>query len=223
MRALSILPPGSDPERARGAEAAVLESPEAWTRAEVAALRATAGVDILVRVAPGAPDLDAALSDAASLEAAMALRPDGLVLPGIAGGVSLARLGARLAVLEAETGATDGAMEIVALIDTARGVLALDGLPGASRRLSGIAWDASGLARDLGLDAPVLPDGRWHPVLVQVRARLVVAAAAAGVPAIESAGPGGWSLRARIAAGDGFGAMLRRDDDRMSATPAVVG
>lgn len=149
------------------------------------------------------------------LAAASALRPDGIVLARCEGGRDVARLGARLAVLEAEAGLADGATGILAMVGTARGVLGLSSLAGASPRLAGIAWDAEALAAGIG--APAARDaGGLIPPLLQARGLVRLAAAAAGVEAIDTAYPAeGDGLLAELAAArrDGFGAKLARSAD----------
>lgn len=121
------------------------------------------------------------------LAAAMALHPAGLVIPVPAGGRDVARLGTRLAVHEAEAGLADGSTRILALVETAAAVLALPTLVGASRRLCGIAWDAEALARDIAAPVSRNGDGALIPPLALARAQVLLAAAAAGVMAIDTA------------------------------------
>ncbi|MBB3903014.1 aldolase/citrate lyase family protein [Methylobacterium brachythecii] len=136
-------------------------------------------------------------------------RPDAILLPA-SHGREIAHLGARLAVHEAEHGLADGSIGIVALIDSAAGVLGAGSFAGASPRLRGIGWDAV-LATELGAQ-PVTAEGDWSPVLAQARAMVRLAAAAAGVEAIEAAYPGENSGKVIAAARrDGFTAMFARD------------
>jgi citrate lyase subunit beta/citryl-CoA lyase len=143
------------------------------------------------------------------LAAAMAFAPNAIVLPGAVGGRDVAHLGAKLAVLEAETGLADGSIRIIAHpADTAAGVLALATLPGASRRLAALAWRSRVLARELGCRVAAEP-------VRQARSMLVLAAAAAGVPALD------WSLPRDTdwgaAAASGFHGGLAADQAGVSA------
>jgi len=123
-----------------------------------------------------------------TLAAVAALRPNGIVLSRCEGGRDVARLGARLAVIEAEAGLPDGATRILAMIGNASGVAGLRTLAGSSPRLGGILWDAEAMA--LAIDA--VPRSRgWQliPPLSQVRSAVRIAAAQAGVPAVDTAFP----------------------------------
>lgn len=120
------------------------------------------------------------------LDAVMPAGPHGIVLPGAVGAADVQRLGVKLGVREAEHGLSDGVTRILAVAgDSARGLLAIGTVPGASPRLAGIAWDAGALAGDLGTESARDEAGRWTAPFVQARATTLLAAAAAGVPAID--------------------------------------
>lgn len=145
----------------------------------------------------------------------------GLAVPAVAlslrdGGRDIARLGARLAVHEAETGLGDGQIRILALVETARCLAGLGTLVGASARLCGLAWDAEALCRDLGAAAPRGDDGDLIPPLAQARATIRLAAAAAGIAAVDSAypangDPAGFLREVAAARRDGFAAKIAAD------------
>ena len=149
---------------------------------------------------------------AADLAAVMPFAPDALVLPAVVGGRDVAHLGAKLAVAETELGLADGATRIVAQpADTAAGVLALPSLPGASRRLAALAWLPESLA------AALLTTGE---PLRQARSMLILAASAAGVPALN------WSLAedpdaCNQAVRDGFAGKLTLTPSRIPAINAA--
>ena len=146
-------------------------------------------------------------SVAADLELAMAAAPDAILLPGVVGGAGLQHLAAKLAVREAERGIPDGATQIIALAaDTARGVLALGTIAGASRRLSGLGWRIEmSCERAASLNAPDR----------LARALTLVAATAAEVDAVEAASPGpdldALARHCETARRDGFAATLAID------------
>ena len=119
----------------------------------------------------------------AALEAAMACAPQAIVLPA-GHGRDLAHLGALLAVAEAEQGLADGSTGIIAVIDRASGFLDAGRFAGASRRLQALSWDPLALAGEVGVGQVF--NGYAAP-LAQARAITRLAAAAAGVPAIEAA------------------------------------
>lgn len=160
----------------------------------------------------------------ADLDAVMRNAPDGVVLRSCESGREVARLGARLAVREARAGLPDGAIRIVAMVETARGVLGLPSLAGSSRRLAGIAWDAVALAAELGAPASRHPD--LIPALARVRTLVRLAAAAAGVEAIDTAYPAGRDRAGLLrevsdARRDGFHAKLASSLDQVGAIGAT--
>ncbi|GJD80559.1 hypothetical protein NBEOAGPD_3800 [Methylobacterium gregans] len=118
--------------------------------------------------------LDRAARD---LAAALVPVPAGILLLGAEHGRDVARLGAMLAVHEAETGLADGTLRIVPVLGTARAVLAAASFADAGPRLAALALDATALA-ELGLG---------EAERVQARAMAGLVAAAAGVPMIALA------------------------------------
>ncbi len=146
-----------------------------------------------------------------ALDAIMRAAPDGIVLADCRGPADVQRLGAKLAVREAERGMPDGAMRIVAVAGSAAALLAAGSLRDASPRLCGVGWDAGALAAQL---AP----GRPAPAaaLAHARALTVVAARAAGVVAIDSlshAAPVAFADECAASWRDGF-------DGKFAASPA---
>ncbi len=126
--------------------------------------------------------------DWSDLGAAVAHRPDAVLVPDCRGVADLDRLGARLDVAEAECGAADGATAVIASVaDSAAGLAALLAAPSlSSRRLVALTWDAARLATDLGAAPDVL-----HAGPCGLAAALVpVAARAAGVAALAPDGSG---------------------------------
>lgn len=110
--------------------------------------------------------------------------PDGIFLDGAEGGVSVQRLAAKLAVFEARAGLADGAMTIIAgAAGTPAAIFALDSYKACSPRLAALFWESDALARALAL-------GAWPGVvpapLAVARGLLVLAAAAAGLPALAA-------------------------------------
>lgn len=206
MRAYRIVAPDLPERGGDGADALVLDGRAIAMEAVGASRRQTGGPRMFIRV-----DRIEAL-DSETLAGLVALRPDAFVLPA-AHGRDVAHLGALLAVDEAERGLPDGGIDIVALVVCAAGVLEAKSFVTASRRLRALGWDAAALAKDLGAE-PLVADG-WSPVLAQARVLVRLAAAAAGVEAIEAAYPGedAEHVQAAVAAArrDGFGAMFARD------------
>ncbi|PIK71715.1 CoA ester lyase, partial [Methylobacterium frigidaeris] len=121
------------------------------------------------------------------LTAVMPHAPDGIMLPKAAGGPDVAQLGARLAVYEAEAGLPDGATRILPIAtETARAVFALQTLPGASPRLSGVTWGAEDLSADIGAETNRAEDGAWSAPFQLARNLTLMAATAAEVDAIDT-------------------------------------
>lgn len=216
MRAFLIVPGGAEALAAAmgcGAAALVVDIGSGAAAAELAGRPADSPL-LYLRSA----DLDR------DLPAMMALAPHGIVLSGCEGARDVARLGARLAVEEAIAGRPDGATRILASIGTARGALALPGLAEASPRLAGISWDAEALRAEIGAEplrdgdgGPIAPLARMPShVLSPVRAWIRLAAAAAGVEAIDAACRRDGDLLGEIARArrDGFGAKVALDPDQ---------
>ncbi|MGX7709080.1 HpcH/HpaI aldolase/citrate lyase family protein [Methylobacterium sp. Gmos1] len=198
MRSLLFVP-GDSPRKQEkgleiGADALILDLedsvalPEKPKAREVAAgflarMRGQAGrPKLYVRVNA----LDTGLTED-DLAAVMPHAPDGIMLPKAEGGPSVAHLGARLAVHEAQTGLPDGATRILPIAtETARAIFALQTLPGASPRLSGVTWGAEDLSADLGAETNRGEDGAWSAPFALARNLTLMAAAAAEVDAIDT-------------------------------------
>ncbi|KQP37749.1 aldolase/citrate lyase family protein [Methylobacterium sp. Leaf106] len=150
------------------------------------------------------------------LPAMMAAAPHGIVLPRCEGARDVMRLGARLAVEEAMQGLTDGATQILAFIETARGALALHTLSDAGERLVGIAWDAAAMKAEVGAPTARNREGGLSSPLAQVRALLRLTAAAARVTAIDTSCLPGGDLAGEVEAArdDGFEAKLVLEPDQ---------
>ncbi|MBK3399595.1 MULTISPECIES: CoA ester lyase [Methylobacterium] len=221
MRSLLFVP-GDSPRKQEkglevGADALILDLedsvalPEKGKAREVAAgflarMRAVAGrPKLYVRVNA----LDTGLTED-DLAAVMPHAPDGIMLPKAEGGPSVAQLGARLAVHEAEHGLPDGATRILPIAtETARAVFALQSLPEASRRLSGVTWGAEDLSADLGAETNRGEDGAWTGPFQLARNLTLMAAAAAEVDAIDTINAlfrdlDGLARECRAARRDGF-------------------
>ena len=170
-----------------------------------AAGRSTNHAKLFVRVnnlGSGLVDLD--------LDAVMPARPDGIMLPDAVGGADVARLGAMLAVREAEHGLEDGATRIVAVAAASgRGILALGSIAGSSPRLSAIGWDAHALRADLGGRTIRDETGAFTDPYRTARSLILFASAAARVDAIDTphadfAEPDSLATQSRAARRDGF-------------------
>lgn len=222
MRSLLFVP-GDDPAKiekalACGADALLLDledsvaaSAKAAAREVVAAAlrRPRQGPRLYVRVNA----LDTGLTDD-DLDGVMAGAPDGIMLPKTVGGTSVAHLGAKIAVREAEFDLADGATAILAIAtESARGVHAAPTLAGSSHRLRGIAWGAEDLSADLGAEAARDEAGQYTDAFRHARTVTLLAAAAAAVDAIDTVYTAfrdldGLAAECRAARRDGFVAKM---------------
>lgn len=124
----------------------------------------------------------------ADLAAVGPTKPSFVMLPKCNGAGDVVRLGHQLDLLEAQTGTAQGSIDILPLItESAASALRCD-FAGASPRLSGLCFAAEDLSTDLGI-APRSPDGKLRAPLSLARATTLLAARAAGVPAIDTPYP----------------------------------
>ena len=162
--------------------------------------RRAAARDALLRLAAVAPRLRgvvrlgplAAGDVDADLDAVMPGTPGAVLLRGAVGASDIQRLAAKLAVREAEAGLAAGTTGILAAAaDTARGVLALPAVPGASPRLRALVWDGEALAAALGVDAAAEPCRQGRGLLRLAAAACGRAGARHGAAAGRRQRPGG--------------------------------
>ena len=131
-------------------------------------------------------DLSTGLTDD-DLRVVMAARPDGIMLPKCNSGADVQHLSTKLRVLEAQNGLPDGSVRIVPLItETAIGVLSGASYRGASPRLAALTWGAEDLSAAIGARSTRDDGGRYTDVFRFARSVTILAASAAGVPAIDT-------------------------------------
>ncbi len=155
------------------------------------------------------------------LDAAMAFAPAAILLQRSAGAASVQRLSSKLAVREAQLGLPDGAIQILALINSAEAALSAPSLVRASARLAGLAFLADSLGAEVGAD--MSSDGASGAV-AQARAITLLAATAARVPAFDTTTvASGERLRAEALAArrDGFAGKLIIEPDQAPIVNAV--
>lgn len=142
--------------------------------AEVFAAWRAAGVPAAVRINPletvGREDL----------RAAMAGRPDVVMMSKVASPEQVAALDAAISALEAELGIPAGTTEIVPNIESAAGLVRTIAIAGASARITGALVASEDMVADLGAERT-----RDGGELSYVRARFLVECVAAGVLAID--------------------------------------
>jgi citrate lyase subunit beta/citryl-CoA lyase len=195
MRSMLFVP-GDRPERfakaaASGADAVILDLEDAvvpekrpQARREIAAYLVSAErlVPLWVRINP--VDTDDALPD---LAAVMDARPDGIMLPKARHGADVHRASHWLEAHEARCGFAIGSVGLIPLITESAGALlkaaSFTDLPA---RVAGLTWGAEDLAADIGAFGNKSPDGEYELTYALARSMCLLAAAAAGVPAIDT-------------------------------------
>ena len=200
----SVAPPGKD--AARALVAALLPS--------------VSRPGVVVRVNPrGTPWY---LSD---LAAVVPHRPAAILLPKCTGPDDLLALDHHLEALEAAHGLPGGSVGVLALATETAASLAQMDYRGAPARLLALCFGAEDLSADLGI-APRGP-GHAYPASVAVaRAATLLAAAAAGVAALDTPwpdprDPAGLEAEARQAAADGFAGKLCIHPGQLAAVAAA--
>ena len=114
------------------------------------------------------------------LQAVLPAHPDGLVLPKVADVAQVQWVSAHLKEAERAAGRPEGDTILLALIETARGVVNLREIAQADQRLQGLIFGAEDLAGDIG--AVRTPAG-WE--IFYARSAVVTHAAAFGLQAID--------------------------------------
>jgi citrate lyase beta subunit len=129
----------------------------------------------LVRLNPYGSGLEAA-----DLEATLAGQPDGFVLPKVQGPQGLIWLDEALTAAEQARGWEVGRLGVIAIVESALGVLNLKEICGATARLRALIFGGEDLAADLG--AVRTPEA-WE--LFHARSAVVLHAAAFGLQALD--------------------------------------
>lgn len=160
---------------ASGAEALLLRASGGGAAFLHAALASPSRPRIYVEIAPVESD-----DSARDLEALAGCWPAGVALRGCAGRADLQHLSAKLALCEAMAGVAPGATRIMAYAgETPAAIFGMDGYSGATARLDGLIFAPEPLRAHLS------PETQADAPALGVAAGLVVlAAAAAGVPAL---------------------------------------
>ncbi|MEM6464450.1 MAG: CoA ester lyase [Pseudomonadota bacterium] len=148
------------------------------------------------------------------LAAVIGARPDGVLLPKSESGADVQQLSMMIAVHEAEAGLEEGRTDIHALVtETAKGTLNASTYGGMSNRLKTLSWGAEDLSADLGVEASRSEDGHYTDLFRYARTVTLLAAAAAGVDAIDTVfvdfkNIDGLERECRAAVRDGFGGKM---------------
>ena len=153
-------------------------------------------------------------------------RPEAVMLPKCAGAADLLALDHHLEALEAAAGSRRGRSACCrSSPKPPPAVLALATCPEAARRVRGVCFGAEDLSADLGID-PRRPDGSYPPPVALARAAVLLMAAAAGLPAIDTPWPdprdtAGLAREAAAAAADGFAGKLCIHPDQIAPVNAA--
>ena len=118
--------------------------------------------------------------ETADLEATVAGRPDAYLLPKVSSPTAIQWLDQSLTVAETRHGFEQGHIRILALIETALGVVNLTTIAQASPRLDVLAFGAEDLAGDIGA---IRTRAGWE--VFYARSAVVTTAAAFGLQAID--------------------------------------
>lgn len=163
----------------------------------------------------------------ADLAAVVPGRPAAILLPKCTGADDLAALHHHLEVLETAAGAPLGGIKVLALVtETAASLLAMPG-PGAAGmgRVLAFCFGAEDLSSDLGIP-PRLADQSYPGPIAHARGAMLVAAAAAGVAALDTPWPDhrdpiGLAREAASAAADGFAGKVCIHPDQVGPINAA--
>jgi citrate lyase subunit beta/citryl-CoA lyase len=214
MRLRSLLfVPGDRPDRfdkaaASGADAIILDLedsvvPDAKGAARAAVrdwLAAPRDVLALVRINP----LTSGLAEY-DLAAALAARPDAIMLPKAESGDDVLRVAALMG---------EAAVPVLPIAtETPAALFGLGSYAGVARHLAALTWGAEDLPAAIGAATAREADGRYTPPLELARGLALFAAHAAGVPAIETVYPNiadteGLAAYAARGRRDGFAGMM---------------
>jgi citrate lyase subunit beta/citryl-CoA lyase len=160
----------------------------------------------------------------ADLAAVVPGRPAAIMLPKCTGPHDLLALDHHLEALETASGQEPGSIAVVALVtETAESLLAMD-YRGAPSRLAALCFGAEDLSADLGVSPR--PGGAYTAPVAAARAATLVAAAAAGIPALDTPwpdprDPAGLLAEAEAAARDGFAGKVCIHPDQIAPVAAA--
>lgn len=166
-------------------------------------------------------DLTSGLVDS-DLDATIAARPDGVMLPKATGLADIEHLSAKLRVHEATRGLADGSTRILPIItETAAGVFGASGYGRGHLRLSGLSWGAEDLSAAVGARATRDEAGRYTELFRLARSMTLLAASAAETAAIDTVfvdfrDPAGLLAECLEAERDGFTGKMAIHPDQVA-------
>lgn len=131
--------------------------------------------ECLVRINPVGSGLEVR-----DLEYVVSEKPAGIVIPKLESGEQVRWVSAKLADAEKRTGQPDGSMILIAVVETARGIINLSQITQSDPRLQALIFGAEDFASDIG--ATRTPEA-WE--VFYARSALVTHCAAANLQAID--------------------------------------
>jgi len=162
----------------------------------------------------------------ADLAAIVRGRPAAVMLPKCSSAADLLALDHHLEALETAAGIPVGAIRILPIVtETTASVLNLPTMLAHAPRVVAVCFGAEDLSADLGI-SPRHADGRYPAAVAQARAQVLLAAAAAGLAAIDTPfpdprDPEGLAREAATAAADGFSGKLCIHPDQIGPVNAA--
>ncbi|HEX9117099.1 MAG TPA: CoA ester lyase [Anaerolineae bacterium] len=118
--------------------------------------------------------------EAADLTAALAGRPDGIVIPKVEDAAAIRWASGEIAAVEAAHGWPAGSIILIVLVETAAGIVNLAEIAAADPRLQALIFGAEDLAGDIGA---IRTPAAWE--VFYARSAVVTHAAACGLQAID--------------------------------------
>jgi citrate lyase subunit beta/citryl-CoA lyase len=163
----------------------------------------------------------------ADIEAVMASKPAGIILPKPRHARDAVKLSERIDVLENHHGIEHGQTRIIALCtEHPEALLTLHSYVGTVPRLAGLSWGAEDLSAAVGATTNRSTKGEWLPPYEMARSMCLFAAAAAEVAAIDTVftdfrDDEGLLRYAANARRDGFSGMLAIHPDQVEPINAA--
>jgi citrate lyase subunit beta/citryl-CoA lyase len=207
------------------ADAVILDLEDAVAIAEKAATRATVAAAFerprqgLLYVRVNAVDTEFCYGDLVAI-----VQPglDGIILPKVESAAGLATIDWLLAQLERDRGLRPGDIDLVPIIETARGVQRIDAILAAGTRVRRVAFGAGDFTLDVNMT--------WSSTEIElghVRAVIVTASRASGIDApldtvwVDLTDPEGLEASARTALGCGFQGKMCIHPDQIAIVNRV--
>jgi citrate lyase subunit beta/citryl-CoA lyase len=241
LRSLLFVPSDSERKLAKalgsGADVLILDLEDSVADARKPVARSLAAEFIAAHAAPSAAlpaqlyvrinPLDTAFA-MADLAAVVAPGLAGIMLPKPRSAEDVARLGHGLDALEARAGLAPGSVRIIPVAtETAEAMLTMQSYATPLPRLAGITWGAEDLSAAIGaLANKEEEDGAWSPLYLLANSLCLTAAAAAGVPAIDTLhadfrDPAGLEAACRTSRRRGFRGRLAIHPDQVAIINAA--